>query len=96
MRFTVRLNGTGINPYERLGLKRNPFPQIPRAGAAIAQLNDALATLGATPMPTEERLLEVLKELGASEEFVTACRENYRAGERTQFVCNLDDKEIPS
>jgi len=41
MRLEVRINGTDKNPFEQMGLKQNPFPQIARADLlpAMMELN---------------------------------------------------------
>lgn len=81
MKVTVKLNGTNANPYERLGLTRNPFPRIPKAEYAAA--NDLLARLEAEPIVDVTELRERLA--GCSPEFIELCCKSYKPGQMTEF-----------
>lgn len=84
----VRLNGTSVNPFRNWGLERNPFPQIGKS--EYAHVDYCLSVLGATPMPTEDDLFRVLKELGATPEFTALCAAHYERGKVAQFLVEFD------
>lgn len=86
-RFTVRLNGTKENPYLKLGLKRNPFPQVPRM--EYMPLNNLLGKLAAEPIRDVQHLQELLK--GATPEFIQGCCERFRPGEMVEFDITFPD-----
>lgn len=72
----VALNGTNENPYHKLGLTQNPFPQI-----ATFEANGAcfhLAKLGADPIPNAHAIREHLRGWGT--EFVDLCCERFKKG----------------
>jgi hypothetical protein len=83
VRFVVTLNGTSENPYLRLGLRQNPFPQVGRM--EYSRVNHSLARLAAEPMPTVDDLRRVLRELGSTDEFRALCLTQYRPGEVVEF-----------
>ena len=90
MILRVNLNGTAVNPFERYGLKQNPFPQIAKAelDGAMRQLN----RLGAEPIPPgnyKEHIREVLA--GWSEEFIEGCIARYMPGQMVKFDVRLPD-----
>lgn len=80
-RFKVKLNGTGKNPFEELGLKQNPFPQVPKA--EYAALNNLLNRLAAEPIRDTDHLRELLK--GCTPEFIEGCCERFRPGVMVEF-----------
>jgi hypothetical protein len=82
VRVTVRLNGTEVNPYHKLGLIGNPFPAIPKAEFATA--NRLLANLASEPITSLEDLETRLE--GCSEEFIAGCKERYEPGKMVEFV----------
>lgn len=87
MRITVRLNGTATNPYHRMGLTRNPFPQIGLAEYDAAER--ALAALAADPIPDTDHIRRVLA--GFSPEFVDVCCLKYRPGEMVVFAVTFPE-----
>lgn len=87
MKITVTLNGTDKNPYHVMGLKANPFPQIPKAEAAEA--NRVLRDLDANPIKNEADLRKRLE--GCTEEFVSVCLQMYKPGARVRFVVEFPD-----
>jgi len=81
-RLTIRINGTDENPFHKLGLEMNPFPQIPKAEfmSAMYQLNK----LAAQPIKNKEQIREILQ--GWSEEFVELCCQKFEPGRVVEFV----------
>lgn len=79
--FTVRLNGTGTNPWHGLGLTQNPFPELARHEYAGPLLH--LARLGGDPIPDVAFIREYLA--GWSQEFIELCCERFRPGEMVEF-----------
>jgi hypothetical protein len=86
MRLIVALNGTSENPWHRIGLTQNPFPQI--AKYEVAEACVRLQSLGGDPIPNVKYIRDKLK--GFSEEFIDLCCKNYRPGEFVKF-----DVEFP-
>lgn len=87
MEIVVTINGTDVNPWHRMNLRQNPFPQIPKAelSGAMQQLN----SLDADPIRGPDDIRERLA--GWSEEFVQACIASYKPGERTRFRVTFPD-----
>ena len=83
----MTLNGTDENPYLRLGLKANPFPQIPKAEASGA--NAILQDLDANPILNEADLRKRLQ--GCTPEFVNVCLQNYKKGNMVTFIIEFPD-----
>lgn len=82
MKVMVTINGTAENPWHRLGLKANPFPQIAKVEAAGA--NAVLRSLDSDPIHNEAELRKRLQ--GCSSEFVNGCIERYTPGKRVSFA----------
>lgn len=80
----VALNGTDTNPYHRMGLTQNPFPQLARAEWDLHCLN--LQKLGGDPIP-HDRAEEYIRQtlLGFSTELVDLCVAKFRPGEYVKF-----------
>jgi hypothetical protein len=80
--LTVRLNGTGENPYHQFGLTCNPFPQL-----GVNQWDERpLQKLGGDPIPhdnAEAYIRETLK--GFSQDFVDLCVSQFRPGKYIEF-----------
>lgn len=85
--YTVRLNGTDENPYEKWGLRANPFPQIGKAEWAVHERT--LNMLAAEPIPDVEFLRQRLA--GFSKEFVELCCGQFRKGEIVTFDVSWSD-----
>lgn len=81
--FTVALNGTRVNPFERMGLTQNPFPQIADSRYDRWMLN--IQKLGGPPIPEdhEKYIRETL--IGCSEELIEICVLKFRRGEYVTF-----------
>jgi hypothetical protein len=90
MKIRVYLNGTQVNPYHKLGLKCNPFPQIARYEYRAADW--ALAHLSAEPIPNVEHIKKVLTEAGASKEFIELCCAKFVSGKRVGFEIEFPEK----
>lgn len=82
MELKVTLNCTDTNPWLKMGLKQNPFPQIAKAElvAAMRQLNSLSGEPLTGPIDIRSRLT------GWSEEFVELCINQYRPGEIVKFI----------
>jgi hypothetical protein len=83
----VRINGTGRNPWHRLNLQQNPFPQIGRA--EFEEGERRIHSLDGDPVRSPQDIRERLE--GFSEEFVTGCIERWRPGQRTEFEISFPD-----
>jgi hypothetical protein len=86
--FVVVLNGTHHNPYESLGLSRNPFPAVADASLP-AGVEDTLADLGSRPIVGWEDIRTRLA--GWSTEFVQLCLSEYKPGRVVRFKVTFDD-----
>ena len=82
MRLLVTINGTDKNPWPEMGLKQNPFPQIPKA--ELMSYMASLARLDADPIEDASQIRQILK--GWSQEFVELCCTRFVLGERVRFV----------
>lgn len=87
MKIKVTLNGTAVNPWNRLGMTQNPFPQIGRAeyDAHVAQLDK----LGAEPIRDVAHIRETLT--GWSEEFVELCCSQFVKGKMVKFTVEFPE-----
>lgn len=81
MKVTVRINGSNINPWSSMGMKANPFPQIPKAEFSGA--NELLRRLDSAPIKSEKQLREIL--VGCTPEFIDVCVRQYTPGKRISF-----------
>lgn len=83
--FKVVLNGTYENPYHKLGLEMNPFPQI-----GDSRFDETpIKILAATPILNAAHIRKVLK--GFDKEFVTECCKRFKKGERVEFAVSFPD-----
>lgn len=80
--LAIVLNGTGENPYHRMGLTQNPFPQMGRMETDAACL--ALQSLGGDPIPDTDYIRAKLKG-HFSEEVIALCCREFRPGEMVSF-----------
>lgn len=84
-KIKVYLNGTDKNPFEKMGLLQNPFPQL-----AEAESNEAifrLQKLGGPPIPKNEAEKYIRETLtGFSQEFVDLCVKNFEVGKYVEFT----------
>lgn len=89
--LTVRLNGTNSNPFNRLGLRANPFTELGRAEWDAYERQ--LQKLGADPIPPEQAEAYIRETLvGFSDEFVTACVQSYKPGEMVTFEVTFPER----
>lgn len=82
MELKVTINGTNANPWNKMGLTRNPFPQIPRA--ELMPFMDTLAKLDGDPISDTDQIKSILK--GWSQEFVELCCQKFELGKRVCFT----------
>lgn len=82
VQIKVRLNGTDTNPFHKLGLRCNPFPQVGKA--ELMPLERRLAELGGDPIKDETDLRKRLE--GFTPEFVEGCIQRYIPGEMVEFL----------
>lgn len=77
----VELNGTDENPWHRMGLTQNPFPQIAKAEYDSKCLH--LQALGGNPIPDTDYIRNHLK--GWNEEFIELCCSKFEKGKVVKF-----------
>jgi hypothetical protein len=79
MQVTVQLNGTDSNPYHRLHLGFNPFPETP------TEFNDEpIRRLGGDPIPDTDYIRKVLD--GFSAEFIELVCSKFEKGKMVTFT----------
>lgn len=78
----VVLNGTDENPWHKMGLTQNPFPQLARAETDGAVLR--LQSLGGDPIPHTDYIRERLH--GFTPEFVELVCSKFKKGEIVRFL----------
>ena len=83
----VVLNGTNENPFHRMGLKQNPFPQIARYEVAAQCLH--LQVLAGDPIPNTDFIRQHLK--GWSQEFVDLLCQEFCPGVYVSFTVEFPD-----
>jgi hypothetical protein len=89
MRLVVTINGTGTNPWHRLNLRQNPFPQIAKSEFldAMVQLN----SLDADPISPANVDEEIDRRLsGWTEEFRSLCKKMYEPGQQVRFTVTFE------
>jgi len=79
--LNVTINGTGMNPWHRFGLRQNPFPQIGKAEYAAGERK--LASLDGDPVRTADDIRERLA--GFDPEFVEGVIQRWQPGHRVRF-----------
>ena len=79
--LSVTVNGTGMNPWHRFGLRQNPFPQTGKAEYAAGERQ--LASLDGDPVRTADDIRERLA--GFDPEFVEGVIQRWRPGRRVRF-----------
>jgi hypothetical protein len=77
----VTINGTGMNPWHRFGLRQNPFPQIGKAEYAAGERQ--LASLDGDPVRTADDIRGRLA--GFEPEFVEGVIRRWQPGRRVRF-----------
>jgi hypothetical protein len=83
----VKLNGTNENPWHRMNLTQNPFPQIPRAELMAAMTQ--LASLDGDPLTGPDDIRSRLT--GWSDEFIELCVAKFKPGELVEFSITFPD-----
>ena len=88
VRLTVTLNGTDTNPWHRMGLRQNPFPQLGRAeyDAGERQIN----SLDGDPLTGEADIRRRLQ--GFDPEFIDLCVKCFKPGERVRFIVEFPER----
>lgn len=83
--LVVTINGTNKNPWNRWGLKCNPFPQTGKA--EFWKWDQVLQALDSDPIKDLGELKERLRPFVGPEaqEFVDLCCQQFRPGERVSF-----------
>jgi hypothetical protein len=79
--LNVTINGTGVNPWHRFGLRQNPFPQIGKAEYAAGERQ--LASLDGDPVRTADDIRERLAGFGP--EFIEGVIQRWQPGRRVRF-----------
>ena len=79
--LNVTINGTGMNPWHRFGLRHNPFPQTGKAEYAAGERQ--LASLDGDPVRTADDIRERLT--GFDPEFVEGVIHRWQPGRRVRF-----------
>lgn len=90
LRLVVKINGTDKNPWHKMGMKSNPFPQL-----AIAEFDKAemqVNSLDGDPITSPEDIRERLK--GFSESFIQLCIDHYKPGERITFAVRFRRSKV--
>jgi len=87
--LTVTINGGTKNPWHRLGLKQNPFPQLGRAefNRGERQLN----SLDGDPIKSEQDLRDRL--VGFDPHFINGCVRRWKPGKRVRFLVTFPKPE---
>jgi|SRR5215510_15540392 len=83
IQLRVTINGTDVNPYEKLGLKQNPFSQLGKMEYDF--ICRKLNLLEATPMKSADELRAWLQKERCTKEFIDLCVQHYRKGQTTRF-----------
>ena len=78
--LNVTINGTGINPWHRFGLRQNPFPQLGKAEYAAGERQ--LASLDGNPVRTADDIRERLAGFGPA--FVEGVIQRWQPGRRVR------------
>jgi hypothetical protein len=79
--LNVTINGTGMNPWHRFGLRQNPFPQTGKAQYAAGERK--LASLDGDPVRTADDIRERLAGFGPA--FVEGVIQRWQPGHRVRF-----------
>jgi hypothetical protein len=87
MKLRVALNGLAVNPYHRLGLTQNPFPQLGKAQYDAHVLK--VQALGGDPIPDSTHIRRELK--GFSREFIELCVRKFKKGSYVEFDVTWPD-----
>lgn len=92
MELKILLNGTDTNPWHKLGLSQNPFPQTAKYELDAACLH--IQALGGDPIPDVAYIRNHLR--GYSEELVELCCSQFRRGEMVEFTVTWENRDDQS
>jgi hypothetical protein len=81
--ITIALNGTNENPFHKLGLTQNPFPQMARYETDRQMLR--LQALGGDPIPNAAHIRSWLEGY-CSDELIELCVAQFRLGQMVKFA----------
>lgn len=88
MILKVRLNGTDTNPWLKMCLTQNPFPQI--AKYELIGAMDQLNSLDGEPLKDAQDIRKRLS--GWSEEFIELCIKQFKPGEQVCFTVEIPNR----
>jgi hypothetical protein len=86
--LTVRLNGTDTNPWHKLYLTQNPFPQIAKHEFMAGEM--AINSLDGDPLTGPEDIRRRLRGK-VSDEFIELCVQQFKPGEHVIFEVYFDE-----
>lgn len=86
MKLIIRLNGTDENPWHKMGLRQNPFPQLAQTETDYAE--HVLNSLDGDPIPDKAYIKEKLKGFG--KELIDLCCEKFEKGKRVEFMVEIE------
>jgi hypothetical protein len=91
--LVVTVNGTAVNPWHRLGLRCNPFPQIGRAETDASERQ--IASLDGDPVTGPDDIRARLA--GFTPEFIDGVIARFLPGQRVRFTVTFPDtrNELP-
>jgi hypothetical protein len=78
----ITINGTDVNPFHKLGLTQNPFPQIGKAEWDAGEL--ALNSLAGDPVKSAADIQARLKGK-VSQELIDLCIAQFKPGVEVHF-----------
>lgn len=82
MKMVVRLNGTNGNPYHKMGLTMNPFPQ--HGQAEHNEMDMRIQALAGDPIKDTNDLKKRLA--GFTQEFIDICLREFVPGKMVEFT----------
>jgi hypothetical protein len=86
----VTINGTSVNPWRKMGLRQNPFPQL-----GIAELQageEMIASLDGDPVTCEQDIRDRLA--GCTDELIEGCIARWQPGKRVRFSITFPRERI--
>lgn len=86
--MTVTINGTDKNPWHKMGMNQNPFPQIGKEEYNKSEMQ--INSLDADPIAGPDDIRKRLE--GFSEKFIEGCIKRYVPGKRVRFKITFPDR----
>lgn len=86
--MTIRLNGTGENPWHKMNLTQNPFPQVGKMEYMAGQM--ALNSLDGDPLTGTDDIKKRLKGK-VSDELIALCCRHFMPGQRISFQIYFEE-----